>query len=423
LLKAGTRPEDVRAAEAQVSQAQTALETAQENERNALADAQAQLRLAEQEYASAQQDLSLLQAGSRPEDLRAAEAQTDRARVAQEAATEGEQQAVVAAAAQVRLAEADYQAALEELALLQAGNRPEDVASADAQRQRAAVALRNARDATRQNEAARKEVAAAEAQVRRLMETLANVQTELDDTTVIAPISGTVIHRAIEPGELITSGISGLSVGMEIVTIADLSQLVVKANVNEVDIARLYLGQPAEIRVDAYRDEVFPATIDRISPASQQAPPGQGQSSEIVWFEVRALLLNPDSRLKTGMSADVDLVTQRAKGALRLPREAVVEENKRHFVHVVRDPAMLEQIRKQEEAQRKVDAGELKPKEQPKPLDSKELKSEKIPVKVGIKDDNYYEIRSGVKLDETVWIKPAETKRRGFEIEEGPPEE
>jgi RND family efflux transporter MFP subunit len=421
LLQAGSRPEDIRAAEAQVALAQAALDTILENERNALADALAQLRVAEQEYASAQQDLRLLQLGSRPEDLQAAEAQVDRARVAQETAAESEQQGVAAAEAQVRLAEADYQAALEEWALLQAGNRPEDIASAAAQRQRAAVALRNAREATRQNEAARKEVAAAEAQVRRLMESLANVQTQLDDTTIIAPISGTVIRRAVEPGELITSGISGLSAGMEIVTIADLSQLVVKANVNEVDIAQLYLGQPAEIRVDAYRNESFPAIIDRISPASKEAIPGQ--SSEIVWFEVRALLLKPDPRLKTGMSADVDLITQRAKNALRLPREAVVEEDKRHFVYLVRDPALLEQIRAQEEAQKKVEAGEMKPREQPKPLESKDLKTEKTPVKVGLKDDNYYEIRSGVKLGDTVWIKPPATKRRGFEIREGPPEE
>ena len=92
-------------------------------------------------------------------------------------------------------------------------------------------------------------------------------------TTVIAPMSGTVTRLNVEEGEIVTSGRSAFSQGPAILTVADLARMVVKTRINEVDIAKIALGQKVEIRVDAYRDKVFEGRVSEIAPSA--FAPGQ----------------------------------------------------------------------------------------------------------------------------------------------------
>lgn len=170
--------------------------------------------------------------------------------------------------------QARYQAALQDylaaLAQLKAVKtlRPEDLKAAEAQVRRAEVALKAASVRLREKKSLAEEVKAAWAQVQRLREHLANLQTQLRDTVITAPISGVVIRKSVEIGELVSSAISGFAQGTELVTIADLSQLVVKVRLNEVDVAWVYVGQPAEIRVDAVPEKVFKGSVSKIAPAA-----------------------------------------------------------------------------------------------------------------------------------------------------------
>ena len=145
-------------------------------------------------------------------------------------------------------------------------------------------------------------------------------------TTVIAPMAGTITRLDIEEGEIITSGRSAFSQGPAILTIADLSRMVVKTRINEVDIAKITLGQRVEIRVDAYRDKIFEGRVSEIAPSAFS--PGQmGQQGDgTITFEVMIEVIgSPSSELLPGMSADVDIIVMEDHNVLQLPIDSVID--------------------------------------------------------------------------------------------------
>ncbi len=144
-------------------------------------------------------------------------------------------------------------------------------------------------------------------------------------TTVIAPMSGTVTRLNVEEGEIVTSGRSAFSQGAAILTIADLSRMVVKTRINEVDIAKIALGQRVEIRVDAYRDKVFEGRVSEIAPSAFS--PGQmGQQGDgTITFEVMIEVVGSPSELLPGMSADVDIIVMQDDNVLQLPIDSVID--------------------------------------------------------------------------------------------------
>ena len=86
-------------------------------------------------------------------------------------------------------------------------------------------------------------------------------------TTVKAPMSGTITRLSVEEGEIITSGRSAFSRGEAIMRIADLSQMIVKTQINQVEIGRIKEGQRTEIRVDSYRHKILMVEVSEISPS------------------------------------------------------------------------------------------------------------------------------------------------------------
>jgi HlyD family secretion protein len=144
-------------------------------------------------------------------------------------------------------------------------------------------------------------------------------------TTVIAPMSGTVTRLNVEEGEIVTSGRSAFSQGAAILTVADLARMVVKTRINEVDIAKIALGQKVEIRVDAYRDKVFEGRVSEIAP-SAFAPGQVGQQGDgTITFEVMIEVIGSPSELLPGMSADVDIIVMEDHNVLQLPIDSVID--------------------------------------------------------------------------------------------------
>ncbi len=109
----------------------------------------------------------------------------------------------------------------------------------------------------------------AEANKVRAQSSLNTTQQRLGWTTVVAPISGRIVQCQVEEGEIITSGRTAFSQGPPIMTIADLSQMIIKTQVHEFDISKVQVGQKAEIEVSSYSNEVFEGVVKEISPSAQ----------------------------------------------------------------------------------------------------------------------------------------------------------
>jgi HlyD family secretion protein len=206
--------------------------------------------------------------------------------------------------------------------------RLDDVRAARAGRDTARVALAQAQALRSEIEVKDADVVAARASVTQLESSLTQVETQLRDTILRAPIDGVVTRRYVEVGELVTSGIQTFSSGTPVMQVADLSRMQVRVQVNEVDVARLRVGQRARIDLDASRGLTLPGRVTAVAPAAvAPGTPGQdttaGAASGIIKFEVKIDLLRVDPRLRPGMSANVDIITDERHGVLTLPLEAV----------------------------------------------------------------------------------------------------
>lgn len=159
----------------------------------------------------------------------------------------------------------------------------------------------------------------ASANLLRVQSTLNNQQERLEWTTIIAPMSGIVINLQIEEDEIVTSGRSAFSQSPPLMEIVDLSQMVVKTSINEVDMEKLKVGQPAEIQLRAYPDRTYRGEVREISPSGQPR-------DNIIYFELLVAVLGSPQELRPGMTADVDIVVVERQNALILPIEAVKSE-------------------------------------------------------------------------------------------------
>ena len=158
------------------------------------------------------------------------------------------------------------------------------------------------------------------------LSTLKAQEERVDWTTVIAPMSGTVTRLNVEEGEIVTSGRSAFSQGPAVLTIADLSKMVVKTRINEVDIAKIALGQRVEIRVDAYRDRVFEGRVSEVAPSAYTPDPRGGQQGDgTITFEVMIEVVGSPPELLPGMSADVDIIVMEDNNVLQLPIDSVID--------------------------------------------------------------------------------------------------
>ena len=168
--------------------------------------------------------------------------------------------------------------------------------------------------------------ASAEAALLEAQSTLKAQEERVAWTTVIAPMSGTVTRLNVEEGEIVTSGRSAFSQGPAILTIADLSRMVVKTRINEVDIAKIALGQRVGIRVDAYRDRVFEGRVSEVAPSAYTPDPRGGQQGDgTITFEVMIEVIGSPPELLPGMSADVDIIVMEADNVLQLPIDSVID--------------------------------------------------------------------------------------------------
>jgi HlyD family secretion protein len=146
-------------------------------------------------------------------------------------------------------------------------------------------------------------------------------------SNVVAPMDGVVLTKNIEIGESITSGVSSFNAGTVMFTVADVSKMIVKAGVNEVDIGKIKVGMPVKVTLDAYPKVAFKGRIDRIAPAVRL-------DDKVRVFDVEVRLDAQGRELRSGMTSNIEVLGERKDKVLTVPVEAVFQRDEGEIVYV-----------------------------------------------------------------------------------------
>jgi HlyD family secretion protein len=149
-------------------------------------------------------------------------------------------------------------------------------------------------------------------------------QAQLDKAIIRSPIDGVVLSISAQQGETIAAGFSAPT----LITVADLKRLEVRAYIDEVDVAMVRRGLPAEVRIESIPDRTFKGKVVKIAAASTV-------KDNVVTYETTVALDAPGDALRPDMTADVALILGRRPGVLKVPYEAVHREVKRTVVYVL----------------------------------------------------------------------------------------
>lgn len=210
----------------------------------------------------------------------------------------------------------DVQSALEQ-ALADLEVAEVQARTADAQRERT-EALREANVVTQQEyENAIQSAANARASLVRAQTNLQLARERRGDVSISAPIEGTIIERTVEVGQIIASATSNVSGGTTLLKMADLSEMQVRALVDETDIGTVRAGNSVEVRVEAYPERLFVGEVLKIEP---QAIIDQN----VTMFPVIVRLTNGEGLLRPGMNAGISVEIAHRTNVVTVPNEAVV---------------------------------------------------------------------------------------------------
>lgn len=215
--------------------------------------------------------------------------------------------------------------------------REEDVRAARAALEQARAQLLSAKSGRKQDRMREDDVAQARSAVQQVENQLREVLVRQHDTRLVATMSGVVTKRYVEQGELITSGVSTFSSGTPVLQIADLSRMLIKASINEVDVHKVRVGLPVEVTIDGAKGILFRGHVRKVSPAalgSETPSPLQRGEGAVIRFAVEIEIDRPDPVLRPGMSARSTIVVQRRRNVLRLPAHAVEGDGRNATVQV-----------------------------------------------------------------------------------------
>jgi HlyD family secretion protein len=143
-----------------------------------------------------------------------------------------------------------------------------------------------------------------------------NARIQLEDTDVRAPITGTVIEKDVERGQVIASATSNVSGGTTLMKMADLNQVQVRTLVDETDIGKVQAGQRATVTVDAYPNRPFSGTVIKIEPQAET-------NQNVTMFPVLVRIANEEGLLRPGMNSEVEIHVGRRDSVLAIPNAAL----------------------------------------------------------------------------------------------------
>jgi HlyD family secretion protein len=194
---------------------------------------------------------------------------------------------------------------------------------------------------------------------------------QLAKTTILAPRSGTVLKIDVLEGTVII-GAGSVSTGTSLMTVADLSQLEVDADVDEIDVAQLQVGMPVHLSLDSIPDLKLEGKIKFISPLAVARGDKAQTDDSIHVFPIVVTLDTTDPRVKVGLTANLAIPLSHVERALSLPLSMVFEDENTSFVYLRSNGTITRKN-----------------------------------IKVGINDAEYVEIKSGLNEGDEVSLNPA----------------
>lgn len=178
-------------------------------------------------------------------------------------------------------------------------------------------------------------VAQAHADVQRQTANLAQLKEQLGYTTIVAPIDGILLSRDVEVGDAVSSILVMGSAATLVMTIGDTSEVYVKGKVDESDIGKVYLNQPARIKVESFKDKTFTGHVTKISPMGTE-------KDNVTTFEVRVSINNPGGELKAAMTANAEIILEEHKNVLQIPEGALIYDKDKKASVEIPDPKAKE---------------------------------------------------------------------------------
>jgi HlyD family secretion protein len=179
----------------------------------------------------------------------------------------------------------------------------------------------------------------AHAQVQQQKANLEQLEEQYRNSTIISPIDGVVLSRDVEIGDAVSSILVLGSSATLVETLGDTSEVYVKGKVDESDIGKVYLGQPARIKVESFKYKTFNGKVTKIAPMGVE-------KDNVTTFEVRASINNPGGELKANMTANAEVILEEHKNVLQIPEGALIYDKDKKASVEVPDPSGKEGKRK-----------------------------------------------------------------------------
>ena len=217
----------------------------------------------------------------------------------------------------------------------------------------------------------------------------------LNKCVIYSPMDGAISVLSSEIAERVVA--TGDFAGTEVMRVANFASMEARVDVNENDVVNVAIGDPVRIKVDAYPKLLLNGTVKRI--ASTATVKIEGTQQEVTNFEVRVQVANPEVKLRPGMSVSVDIEAQTVHHVVAVPMRSVTVRSRE-------SGKTAEQLKQDNEKQTGLNSSELE-KQARKELQRVVFLKERdkvnlVPVQTGIADNNFIEIRSGVRAGDEV---------------------
>ena len=233
---------------------------------------------------------------------------------------------------------------------------------------------------------------------------LLSAEDELSKTRLTAPKYGVVTSITKEEGEMAVGGMFNPGVLM---TIADLGRMEVEVDVNENDVVNIEIGDSSEIEIDAYPDTIFYGVVSEIAHTAQAT--NMGMQNQVTNFKVKIRMISVPDKIRPGMSSTVNIITEVLENVISIPIQSLTsrpENFAEERNHKDKNQKEKKGNDSEETTFKRIEPIDvifvLKDEFEDKKAPSINKYALAIPIDVGISSENFYSVKSGVGIGETI---------------------
>ena len=174
------------------------------------------------------------------------------------------------------------------------------------------------------------EIIVQESSVEKAQASVNNILAQISKTRITSPIRGVVTKQDAKIGQIVAAS-------TPVVSIISDAQFEIEGNLPEVDVSKVKIGDEARVTLDAYGDTIFEAKVISVDPAETVI---EGVST----YKVNLAFLEEDERIKSGLSANIDIVTERKADALFVPERAIITRDGKKFIRIQNPDGRADEI-------------------------------------------------------------------------------